>query len=117
MLTKQEIKRDIKDANKQSTFSILAETDSEDESEVAIASMFPPCAPDSTLYKKAAILKEWINNPDQINRDLRKIRNETNDAKKRFNQLEKDEERWVNGFDLGRAELLNALTLCRGNTI
>jgi hypothetical protein len=117
MLTKQEIKKDIKEADKQSTFGILVETDSEDESEVAIASMVPPCAPESTLYKKSALLKEWVNNPDQIERDLKKIKNETNAAKNCFNQLEQDEERWVYGFDLGRRELLNALTLCRGNNL
>lgn len=113
-LTKQEVKRDVRDVEKHVTFMHNNNNDSDDEATgYVMSSMNPPCGDESHLLHKFKRLEKWKSNPNLKNKELDFKRNEVNKAKKELDDLISQEDRWFFYLQLARLKLTESLMQCR----
>lgn len=71
--------------------------------------MRPHCAAESTLLKKKRRLLNWINNPEQAEKEADFWRSNVTKSRDAFAQFESDREAWLEGFEEARRMLSGAL--------
>jgi len=114
-LTKQEIKRDARDIDKNLTFMHNNnDNDSDDETTgYVMSSMNPPCGDESHLFHKIKRLEKWKSNPNLKNKEIDTKKHEVNNAKKELDDLISEQDRWFFYLQLARLKLTESLMQCR----
>ena len=93
----------------------MAESDSDDELDNAnaILSTNPPCALDSSAYRKQRRLAAWVATPALVEQELGQARATVSELRLTLKQLEAEEELWLEGFEAARAHINASLAGCR----
>mmetsp|Transcript_20556 Transcript_20556/g.20669 ORF Transcript_20556/g.20669 Transcript_20556/m.20669 type:complete len:760 (+) Transcript_20556:84-2363(+) len=117
ILSKTDIKRDIKDIGKHASLSVFVydsgseeNEEEEDDRGVIIRSVRPPCSTESTIGKKKRRYASWVNNPNSMQSDLATYRGTVTMVKKELLKIEQEEAAWVESFETSRRHFISALS-------
>lgn len=93
----------------------MNETDSEDEEveQTVMRTMGPPCAGESSVFKKKKRLAEWMANSASIDGELKEESSKLLAVKTELARLLRQEDDWIYTLEVGRGQVCSSLSTCK----